>query len=345
MRESRTSRRLLGGLAGLALLGGAAPPQRTVDSEVAEARRLAGSDFAGSLFLCEASSPKIADMLADGPEWFLPSRAFDNLWYIGSAFVGSWVLDTGQGLVLFDALGSEAEVRDRLEPGLKSLGFAPSDIRYVVVTHGHWDHYGGAKYLQDRYHTRIALSEADWALMEHSPPGSLERAPYFGADTADRMPPRRDVVITDGETLRVGNAAIRLFVTPGHSPGTVSALIPVREGRRHYVLSMLGGTAFPRTLEPDGHMGGLLAFERSVRRLSDLGRAAGAVGTINTHVFVDGGDKRLALMRNRRAGESNPFVLGRDKVVRYYGMFRACLGAAELRPHDANAGPPMPSKQ
>lgn len=337
----RAGRQLLAAVAALALTGAGAP--RTPEGEVDQARRLAREDFASSLFLCEANSTKIADMLAGGPQWFAPARAFDNLWYIGSNFVGAWVLDTGEGLIVFDALQSEAEVRQYLEPGLRSLGFAPTDIRYLIVTHGHWDHYGGAKYLQDKYGTRIALSAADWDTMERSPPGSIIRAPYFGADRADRVPPRRDMVIADGQKLRLGHSEITLLVTPGHSHGTLSALVPVREGGRRYVLSLLGGTAFPRTMEPDVNTGGLLAFERSVRRLSEVSRRAGAVGLINTHIFADGGDKRLAARQALKPGARNPFVLGTANVTRYYAMFQACLRAAQLRPQDANAAPPMPS--
>ena len=331
-------------LAVLLATAGAHAEAPTVESEVARARQLAGTDFAGSLFLCEANSPKIADMLANGPRWFPPARVFDNLYYIGNAFVGAWVLDTGDGLILIDALQSEAEVRQYLEPGLRSLGLDPASIRYVLVTHGHWDHYGGATYLQQRYGARVGLSAADWDLLERSPPGSLARAPYFGKDTADRPPPRRDMVIADGQKLRLGNTVVTLYVTPGHSPGTLSMLIPVREGRRRHVLSLLGGTAFPRTLEPDGQMGGLNAFDSSVARLAELSRRAGAVGTINTHLFADGGDRKLDNLVSGWLGP-NPFVIGTAKVSRYYAMFRACLGAAKLRPIDAKAGPPMPSKQ
>jgi metallo-beta-lactamase class B len=327
----------------LALTTAAAEP--TAESEVARARVLAGADFADSLFLCEPRSSKIADMLADGPEWLHPTKAFDNLWYIGNAFVGVWVLKTSEGLILFDAGESEQDVRDHIEPGLKAIGFEPSDVRYAIITHGHWDHYGGAKYLQDRYGTRVGLSGPDWDLLERSKPGAIIRAPYFGSDRADRPPPRRDLVITDGQTLKLGDTEVTLYVTPGHSPGTLSALIPAREGDETYVLSLLGGTAFPPQLEPSEQTGGLLAFERSVKRLSDLGRKAGTVGLINTHIFVDGTDRRLAQALVRQDGAPNPFVIGTDKVVRYYGLFQACLKAAELRPPGAAwpSTPPMPS--
>lgn len=342
MRLPAVAQRLLMAAAAVMVLAAADAPS-TVESELATARQLAGADFADSLFICDASSTRIADMLANGPTWLPPTRAFDNLWYIGNAFVGVWVLRTSDGLIIFDAGQSEKEVRNYLEPGLLSIGLDPADIRYAIITHGHWDHYGGSKYLQERYGTRVGMSAEDWDMLSRQPPGSLARAPYFGDDQADRPPPRRDLVVSDGQKLALGDTQVTLLVTPGHTPGTLSALIPVREGGHGYVLSLLGGTAFPRKLEPDGAMGGLLQFEQSVERLRDLSRQAGAVGLLNTHIFVDGSDKRLAKARQRAAGEPNPFVLGADKVERYYGMFLACLRAARLRPQNPDAGPPMPS--
>ena len=342
MRVLAVSSRLIIGAAAAIMLTAADAPD-SVESEVANARRLAGTDFAGSLFICDPGSTRIADMLANGPAWLPPTQAFDNLWYVGNAFVGVWVLRTSDGLILFDAGQSESEVRDYLEPGLRSVGLDPRDIRYAIITHGHWDHYGGAKYLQERYGTRIGLSAEDWDMLARQPPGSLARAPYFGEDQADRPPPKRDLVVADGQKLALGDTEVTLFVTPGHSPGTVSALIPVREGDDTHVLSLLGGTAFPRTLQSDGMMGGLLEFEKSVERLRELSKQAGAAGLLNTHIFVDGSDVRLSKARQRKPGEPNPFVLGVDKVERYYRMFLSCLRAAKLRPPAEDAGPPMPS--
>lgn len=337
------------GLVAMLGLTGAAPnhgPNHAAEREVERARALAGTEFAGSLFLCEERGTRIADMLAKGPRWLAPTRAFDNLWYIGNSFVGTWLLRTSEGLILIDASQSEEDVREHLLPAIRSLGFQPADIRYIIVTHGHWDHYGGAKYLQERYGARVAMSKADWDLLERSPPGSLVRAPHFGEDRADRPPPRRDVVVSDGQKLKLGDTEITLLVTPGHSPGTLSALIPVKEGERTHVLSLLGGTAFPPQREPNAQTGGLLAFDRSVKRLSDASRKAGAAGLVNTHIFVDGTDQRLARSQVLQRGMPNPFIIGTDRVVRYYAMFRACLKAAQLRP--AGRGwsaddPPRPS--
>jgi metallo-beta-lactamase class B len=324
--------------AGLTLASGAGAAVATTEAQdIARARRLAGAEFADSMFLCVDNMRIVRAMREGSGRWLPPTRAFDNLFYVGNGFVGAWVLETSAGLILFDANQSEAEVREHLEPGLRALGLAPDDIRYVIVTHGHWDHYGGAKYLQERYGARIGLSAADWDLLARVPVGGPERAPLFGADTADRPPPRRDLVVADGQRLTLGDTTVTLYVTPGHTPGTLSALVPARERGRTHMLSLLGGTAFPPTREPTATMAGLDAFKRSVVRLAALSRRAHADGLLNTHVFVDGSDRRLALAARRRPGAANPFVLGEAAVQRYYAMFEACLDAAAKRPPRSQA--------
>jgi len=306
-------------------------------AHVDKARAMAGSEFAHSLFLCDPQGTlAIASVALKGSDqWLPPTWAFDDLGYVGNQFVGVWVLRTSAGLILFDSGESTAEVQAHILPGLRESGLDPAAIRFVVVTHGHWDHYGGAKYLQETYGSRIAMSAQDWDLIERLPPGSIERAPMFGADRTDRPPPRRDMVIHDGDTLTLGGKTVVLYVTPGHTPGTLSALIPVTAGGKPHLLSLLGGTAFPRTLEPTSTMGGLRAFSASVERLSKLSQEAGADGVINTHIFVDGSTQRLAAAHARRAGEAaTPFILGKQAVIRYYAMFDECLKAAAERPLD-----------
>ena len=317
--------------AGLILASGAGAAAPTEAQDIARARKLAGAQFADSMFLCENNMRIVTAMREGSGRWLPPTKAFDNLFYIGNGFVGAWVLRTSAGLILFDSLQSETEAREHLEPGLRSLGLDPADVKYAVITHGHWDHYGGSKYLQERYGVRVGLSAADWDLMDRVPVGGPERAPMFGPDTADRPPPKRDLVLTDGQRLTLGDTTVTLYVTPGHTPGTLSALIPAKEGKRTHMLSLLGGTAFPPTREPSATMGGLDAFKASVGRLAALSRAAQAEGLLNTHIFVDGSDKRLALAAQRAAGAPNPFLLGEATVQRYYAMFQACLDAAAKR--------------
>ena len=194
-------------------------------------------------------------MLVKGPVWFPPLKAFDNLWYIGNDFVGAWVLNTGEGLILFDALQSEAEVRDHLEPGLRALGFEPGD------TATSWSPMATGTTMAARNISRT-LRRADraqcgrlghdgaFAARQHRPRALFRRR------HADRLPPRRDMVMTDGQKLGLATASSR-FSSRRATRLAPSRAISVRDGRQRYMLSLLGGTAFPRTLEGDGLMGGI----------------------------------------------------------------------------------------
>lgn len=293
-------------------------------AHVEEARRAAGSDLTRPLFLCRADSLTTVRQAAAelSKQWLAPAKAFDNLFFVGNGFVGVWVLKTSAGLILFDATESEEEARDHLVPGLKILGLDPAAIRYVIVTHGHWDHFGGAAWLQRTYNARIGLSAADWDMIAALPAGAPERG------TGEL--PRRDLVVEDGEVLRLGDTTVRLYLTPGHTPGTVSAIVPARTGDRTVPLSLFGSVAFPTSLDPTPRAGGLRAYDRSVQRFAAISERAGAQGILNTHVFADGTRERLdALAAPGRDG--NPFLIGSAATARYYAVLHHCLLAAAAR--------------
>lgn len=329
----------IGGLAPMSMAAGDAPaapasaPSQdspAVAKHVQAATSLARSDLKTPLFLCRADSLTVVkENLIDGSKVSLePTQAFDNLYYVGNRFVGVWVLRTDAGLILFDASTSADEAEQTLVPGLRKLGLDPADIKYVVVTHGHWDHFGGAAYLQTKYGAHIALSEGDWNLIEKQPADSIERS--------NHPIPHRDVTVTDGQKLTLGDTTVTLYVTPGHTPGTVSAILPVKEAGHPHLLSLYGSVAFPPTLEPTDHAGGLRLYDESVQRFAKISRAAGAEGILNTHVFADGTLERLVALKTRQPGAPNPFLTGADFTQRYYGVLHECLLAAELRPERTN---------
>jgi metallo-beta-lactamase class B len=307
------------GLTSSVAMGADGPGTR---EHVAHAYAAAGDDLKDQLFLCEPQGLSVLiKAKQDGEKnWFDGTKMFDDLYYVGNGFVGVFIVKTSAGLILFDSGEGDGDVRDHLVPSLTKLGFDPHEIKYVIVTHGHWDHFGGAKYLQDTYGARIGFSEADWTLMAGEKPGSIERL--------DRAVPRHDFVVTDGAKLRLGDTTIALYITPGHTPGTVSAIIPAREGGRIYPLTLIGGTAFPPTLEPSHGMAGLIAYQASVARLAELSRQAGSVGVLNTHVFADGTLERLEKARSRKLDERNPFIIGSANVRRSYTVLDECVKAA-----------------
>src|SRR5580692_10146766 len=162
-----------------------------VQDHVALAKAAAGQDHV-ELFnsLCSEPTPPAAAQSGPGAQaspdrslWHVePVKVFDDLYFVGQSEYSAWAVTTSDGIILVDTIWSYS-VEDEIVGGLKKLGLDPKSIKYALVSHGHIDHAGGAKYLQDHFGTRIILTAADWDLLDH--------------DTGPWPKPERDMVATD----------------------------------------------------------------------------------------------------------------------------------------------------
>ena len=165
-----------------------------------------------------------------------PAKIFDNLYYFVAKTesvaggVAAYAITTSQGIILYDT-GFDYSVEESIDKGLRQFGLDPANIKYIVVSHGHTDHYGGARYLQDKYGAHVILSEVDWGLIEK------DRTPA-------NLKPRKDMVATDGQKLTLGDTTVTMYFTPGHTPGTISMLMPLMDGSRRHVGTIWGGNNF-----------------------------------------------------------------------------------------------------
>jgi metallo-beta-lactamase class B len=241
-----------------------------------------------------------------------PLKVFDNLYYVGFEQVGTWTLDTGAGLILFDTLNNPKEAEDVLVPGLKQLGLDPGNIKYIVLSHGHADHFGGAPYFQEHYNTPVLMTAADWDLIARPPRGNANAA------AATRVLPMRDKIINDGDTLTLGNATIRFGIYPGHTPGTIMMSVPVMDhGTRRAWLVPAGALQVPDKASWQ-------AFEHII---NDYFKKEMPEMVFNSHPLTmsDGLAKMAAIRANPNA--PNPYVLGKAKTARYLDIMLACRKA------------------
>jgi metallo-beta-lactamase class B len=158
-----------------------------------------------------------------------PFKIFDNFYYVGLEWVASYLLVTSDGLILIDTLHDPyVEVGAEY---IRQLGFDPADIRYVLGTHGHFDHMGGHAYYQQNFGARAGLTAADWKRA-----GTDSAHPVFGTEMAEV-----DWVIQDGESLTLGDQTMKFYVTPGHTEGVLSMEFTVRDGDNSYRAVIFGG--------------------------------------------------------------------------------------------------------
>ena len=237
-----------------------------------------------------------------------PVKVFDNMYYVGMTEYSSWAITTSQGIILLDAI-YDYSIEDEVVEGLKKLGLNPADIKYVIIAHGHLDHAGGAKYLQEKYGARLIMSAADYDLLDQQNP------PWK---------PKRDRVATDGMKVTLGDTTLTLYLTPGHTDGTISTLIPLRDGNQKHLAAAWGGTLFnfganrPR----------LVAYTQSAERFRDIATKAGADVILSNHTAYDGSKAKLPAMLARKPGEKHPYVVGNDVVRRYLTVAHECGQAA-----------------
>ncbi|MEW9555847.1 MBL fold metallo-hydrolase [Nonomuraea sp. NPDC050783] len=302
--QFRPSRRALLGAAALLPLAGGRAEASAVPQDAQRyydrAARLAGTDPVLRA-LVKALGPDLA-MPETRP--LAPLRIFDDVAVLGTTFVQATALITSGGIILVDALGSPDDAEKIIVPGLRAVGADPAALKYVVVAHGHSDHFGGAQYLADRYGARVMMSRADWDLV------AAERPAHA---------PRRDLEIADGGRLTLGGTTVTFHHTPGHTPGTVSPIFPVRwKGRRHTAM-LWGGTNPPAaTAAKRANLASALAFAARMRR-------AGVDVELNNHGGADYGLARVEQLRSGSTGAANPFVIGRARAQRFMKVMEIML--------------------
>jgi metallo-beta-lactamase class B len=220
-----------------------------------------------------------------------PFKVFDNLYYVGVGYTGSWLLTTTDGLILLDAV--DQRYADHVVASIKKLGFDPSNIRYLIIGQAHADHLGAAKQIQDTYKARVGMGEADWTFMEQTAAAGRLRAD----------PPRRDLVIREGDTITLGKTTLRFYSTPGHTPGTISFEFPVYDNGKPHVAFVFGGSA------PAGGLEAAEQFMKSVQRIEQMQNRV-EVSVVN-HPWRQMDPQfwsRVDRLQARKPGEPHPFV-------------------------------------
>ena len=167
-----------------------------------------------------------------------PFRIFGNVWYVGDSWVCVHLIDTGDGLLLLD--GGNIGATAMLVNAIWEAGFNPADVRWMVLSHGHLDHIGGAVFFRKMFGTKLYLGEPDARNYREHPELSLvQDSGSLGHDVFEV-----DHEITDGEIIRFGNTEIRFFLVPGHTDGVISAFFDVTDGERTLRAGYYGGFGF-----------------------------------------------------------------------------------------------------
>ncbi len=181
------------------------------------------------------------DHAANKP-WLLtqkPFRVAPRVYYVGNTWVGAYLIDTGDGLVLIDT--TVFETTYLVLEAVRDLGFDPHDIKNILLTHCHVDHSGGVNQIKTISGAAVWQSREDTAFMTQ--PANLGLGDKF---KITEYPV--DEYFDDDKTLQWGNVSIKTVLTPGHTPGTTSFFITVPDDKGSSLVVGLHGGVGPNTM-------------------------------------------------------------------------------------------------
>ena len=308
-------------------------PQNEVEAAQQAAKTAAGFEFLGTLARTCLLPPSRSEDARDVPapyvsdpakaparaSWYAePAKVFDNLYFVGGKIHSAWALRTREGIILLDTI-FPYNSEELIVGGMRKVGLDPRDIKYVVISHAHQDHIGGAEMLQKRYGARVVMSGPDWDLVEKYP------------NRFQSMAPKRDIVATDGMKLTLGESAVSIWFTPGHTDGTLSFTFQVLDRGRPVNVAYSGGTALVYEWHlPEWSIKNMQTYINSQRHLASKAKESGATVLLSNHSEFDNAYNKNRMLAGRGNG-AHPYEIGADWVQRYFRVTENCARATQLK--------------
>ena len=290
---------------------------KEAQAHVAAATKIGGSDMADTAkWFCTNTGPQrvaLARQAQGLPRLPTvqegPIKLFDNLTYIGFNDVGAWVVPTSAGIILFDTLNSTDDAMKVIEPEMHKAGFDPAQIKYILIGHGHADHFGGASYLQMKYHAKVLAAMPDWAAIQRGGRGGR------GGAAPGLMP---DMDVVDGQKLTLGDTTVTLIRLPGHTPGTIGMVVPAKFGGRTHNVAIMSGTQMPTqdSLDAFKHV-----FNDELKKLNAETFFGSHPDILMNSLMV------MQSIREKYPTGSHPLLLPKNKADRYMDIVLECARA------------------
>lgn len=199
-----------------------------------------------------------------------PFRIADNLYYVGNKDVSCHLFDTGEGLLLLDTSYTQASYL--LLESIRELGFDPHDIKWILHTHGHIDHFGCTRMLVEKYGCKTYFPEIDLPFLNER--ADLNWSVQFGQNYE---PPYDtyfipDVLLRPGDVLTFGNTQVEIYDAGGHTPGTLALRFMLPGGLKAAMHGGMGVITLSSAYSKKKGIGTSWrdAFIRNVRALRDL---------------------------------------------------------------------------
>ena len=304
-----------------------------IRAAVASAKQAAGFEWQGALVRTCLQPPQIREentsdnvpgyiskptSAPSRSTWYAePAKVFDDFYFVGGKIHSAWALTTSEGIILFDTI-FPYNSEELIVGGLKKLGLDPTTIKYIIVTHGHGDHIGGAEILQKEFGAKVVMGGPDWDDVEKHP------------NRFKTMAPKREIVATDGMKITLGGKTVTLWLTPGHTRGTVSFTTTVLDrGKPVNIVSSAGvATSFINAV-PDPGIRNFQIYIDSQKKIAAKAAETKATVLISNHSEFDDAVDRNRMLAGRGNGP-HPYEVGAESVQNFFKVTQGCARAAQI---------------
>jgi len=261
---------------------------------VANAKRMAGADLAAEFArFCTWNATAVVAPTAPGET----VQVFDNWYYATNGMVGAIILKTSAGLILWDTLNSEDDAKNIIEPGMRKFGLDPAQIKFIVIGHHHKDHTGGLAYFQRMYNPTVLMGKLDWDVLLAAGGGL-----------------RRGVDVLDGQKLTLGDMTLTLFLLPGHTPTSLSGIVPATYQGRTFNILNLTASRFST-----------YASFAPFARIFDEAKRAKVEAVIQAHPDINMlKTSTVVALRKYPVAGPHPLLVAPEKAARYMDLELEC---------------------
>jgi metallo-beta-lactamase class B len=222
--------------------------------------------IAAALLIALSSPLRAQDASWDAP--FPAFRIADNLYYVGTRGLASYLITSSQGHILINS-GLESSV-PRIKASVEQLGFTFGDIRVLLISHAHWDHDAGSALVKRMTGAQYMVMDGDVSVVES---GGKTDFHYGDPTKADYPAAKVDRVLHDGDTVLVGANVLIARLTPGHTKGCTTWTMSVRNQGKTYSVAIVGSPNVNpgfKLLENDTYPSIARDYQRTFRVLDSL---------------------------------------------------------------------------
>jgi len=138
--------------------------------------------------------------------------------------------------------------------------------------------------------------------------------------------PKHDLVITEGQMLTIGDFSITAFTVPGHTPGTVGYIFPVKEGKKTYKAGLFGGNVLVPRIAYN-----LDLYVDSLAKWQGIAKDYKVDVQLQNHPHMLAITDKLNKLQSRKDGDPNPFVIANGAYIKYFQVIQECTLAQKLR--------------